>query len=233
MKTLLTLLFLPVAFGSYCQSPIDVTDQTLKIGGLKEEILYFGFAEGDRIVLHFSEIDGKELKEIEVSEYPSNSKFTDFKSAKIENKTITVNRKSVYQFRFSNGAVGARVCKIKIQRIPANDEMSGFNTNVTWIKKQDTTWNTYTKDVLVGYDTTYRQVTKKELVKTEIKEELLVDKNQRVHSYWNENGNKTSVFFTLPLPTFETYKTTRVVAWAYWLGVGQEGKEACTSLALA
>lgn len=226
MKTPFTILLLLIAATSYCQTPIDVTDQTLKIGGMKEELLYFGFAEGDQIVLSFSEIEGKELKEIEVVEYPSNSKFTDFKTAKIDSKTLTVNRTAVYQFRFSNGAVGGRICKIRIQRVPANDQTKNFNTNITWTTRQDTTWNTYTRDVLVGYDTTYRPVTKKEIVKTEQKEELLLDKNQRVHTALNSAGDKSFVFFTLPATTIEPYKTSKVIAWAYWIGVGQEASKA-------
>jgi len=226
MKTLLTSLLLSLTPFSYSQQPIDVTEQTIKIGGMKEELLYFGFAEGDQIVFNFTEIDGKELKEIDISEYPSTSKYADFKTARIENKTLTVTSKGIYQFRFSNGAVGGRICKIRIQRIPANDQAKAFNTNVNWVKKQDTTWNTYTKDVIAAYDTTYRQVTKKELSKTEKKEVFLLEKTELVHTELNSAGNKRSVFFTLPAPESGTYKTSKVVAWAYWVGVGTDGTNA-------
>jgi len=226
MNPLVTTLFLLATSGTFSQIPIDVTDQTLKISGMKEEILYFGFAEGDQIVLDFSEVDGKELKEIEVSEYPSSSKYTDFKTAKIDSKTIAVHRQGIYKFRFSNGAVGGRICKIRIRRIPAGDQTKAFNTNVTWVQQQDTTWNTYTKEVITGYDTTYRQIEKKELVKTELKEELLFDKSQRVHSQTNEYGNKTWLFFTLPENRLFGYQTTRVISWAYWIGVGEEANAA-------
>ena len=57
MKTTLSLLLSFFITHSYCQTPIDVTDQTIKIGGLEEEIPYFGFAEGDQIVLNFTEIE--------------------------------------------------------------------------------------------------------------------------------------------------------------------------------
>jgi len=226
MKPLVTTLFLLATSGTFSQIPIDVTDQTLKISGMKEETLYFGFAEGDQIVLDFSEVDGKELKEIEVSEYPSSSKYTDFKTAKIDNKTIAVHRQGIYKFRFSNGAVGGRICKIRIRRIPAGDQTNAFNTNVTWVQQQDTTWNTYTKEVIAGYDTTYRQIEKKELVKTEQKEVLLLDKNEQVHTELNSAGNKASVFFALPSPESSPYKTSKVIAWAYWVGVGNEGTNA-------
>lgn len=227
MKTLLftTLAILPF-FSLSQQNPVDVTDQTIKIGGMKEEILYFGFEEGDQIVLNFEEIDGKELKEIEVLEYPSISKYSDFKVSNVVDKTIRITHKSIYAFRFYNGAVSGRICKIRIHRIPANEQTKDFNSAVIWVTKQDTTWNTYTKDVIVGYDTTYKDVTKKELVKTELKEEILFDKMQKVHSQTNENGNKTWVFFTLPQNQPFGYETKKVVSWAYWVGVGEEANNA-------
>jgi hypothetical protein len=143
MKTI-TLLFsiIFLAWQANAQEAIDVTDQTLKIGGLKEEELYFGFAAGDKIIFNFKEVNNKELKELEITEYPLSSKFSDFRTARVENKTIAVNKEGVYVFRFKNGAITGRVCKIQIQRVPAGAETKNFNTSVTWINKQDTTWNT-------------------------------------------------------------------------------------------
>lgn len=70
------------------------------------------------------------------------------------------------------------------------------------------------------------QKTKRELVKTEQKEELIFDKTQRVHSLTNSNGNKTNVFFTLPKNETSPYKTTKVISWAYWIGVDEAGNKA-------
>jgi hypothetical protein len=204
------------------QDIIDVTDQTMKIGGLKEEILYFGFTSGDKIIFNFNEIDNKEIKEVEILEYPSNTKFSDFKTYKVENKTITISKEGVFAFRFKNSALSGRICKIKIQRIPASEEKRNFNTNISWETIQDTTYHTYSKNIIVGNDTTYIQKTKKVLVKTEQKEELLFDKPQRVNSKTNINGNKTSLFFTLPQNIIAPYKTSQVISWAYWIGVGEE-----------
>ena len=222
------LFFLPLI--SLAQlSPIDITDQTIKIAGLSEENMYFGFAEGDKIIFSFQEINNKELKKVEILEYPFTSKFTEFKTTRIENKTLSVQKKGIYKFRFYNGAVGGRICKIKIQRIPSNETTKNFISNVRWINKQDTTWNVYTKDIIVGYDTTYVQKKKKDLVKTEQKEELILDKIQRVHSETNENGNKSSIFFTLPKNITSPYKTQKVISWAYWIGVDEEGAAAWKS----
>lgn len=210
----------------YSQEAIDITDQTIKIGGTRSEEIMIGFAAGDKIVFNFKELNGKELKEIEILEYPGTSKFSEFKIDKIESKILSVLNQSVYIFRFKNSSLGGRICKIKIQRIPASESTRSFNTAVKWVDQQDTTWTSFTKDVIIGYDTIYEQKTKKELVKSEQREELLLDKTQRVHSTTNENGNKTSLFFSFPLNTLDNNKTRKVVAWAYWIGVDDEANKA-------
>ena len=197
-STLIGLLLFTVA--SYAQQePIDVTDQTIKLNGLEEDVLHFGFAAGDKIIFNFRTIDDKELKEIEILEYPNNSKFLDFKTKLVDNKTITVNKQGIYIFRFKNSSMAGRICKIKIQRVPASDETKNFNSTVTWETKQEITYNTFTKDIIVGYDTTYVQKTKKELVKTELSEDMILDKTERVHSINNlDYKNYKTVQVTLP-----------------------------------
>ncbi|WP_224994488.1 hypothetical protein [Cesiribacter sp. SM1] len=225
-KLVVIALLLFSTVNAFAQTPIDLTEQTIKLGGMKEELLYYGFAEGDKIVFSFQEVGNKEVKEIEVIEYPSSSKFSDYKSKKIENKIINVPKTGVYVFRLKNTAISGRICKIKIQRIPANETTTKFNSAVNWVTRQDTTWNTFTKDVVVGYDTTYLQKVKRELVKTEQREESILDKTQRVHSQTNDNGNRTRLFFTLPRNEASGLRTKRVVSWAYWVGVNEAGKQA-------
>lgn len=225
-RTLILSAFILFSSFTYSQQPVDVTDQTFKIGSLKTEGLYFGFAAGDQVIFNFSEASGKELKEVEVIEYPNTSKFSDYKSAKIENKIFQVSRAGVYKFRFYNNALAGRVCKLKIQRIPSSEDSRNYNTNVVWMDKQDTTWNSYTKDVIIGYDTTYEMKTEKVLLNTEVREDLLMDKIQRVHSTTNDNGPRTWVHFTLPRNEVTAYQTKTVKAWAYWVGVDEEGNNA-------
>ena len=72
-----------LTFKAIAQEAVDVTEQTIKISGFKDKELYFGFASGDKIVFNFQEVDKKELKEVEIVEYPSNSKFSDYKIKRI------------------------------------------------------------------------------------------------------------------------------------------------------
>jgi hypothetical protein len=230
MNNMKIKLFLGIAFLSIqflnAQNTIDVTEQTIKVKALSEEVMYFGFAKGDKIIFNLSEIDGKELKEVEIIEFPSASKFSDFKTSKVTNKVINVNTKCVYKFRFYNSSLGGRICKVKIQRIPSEDKFKGFNTAVKWIKEQDTTWNSYTKDVISGYDTLKVQKKRKIISIEEKIEDMFMDKSQRVHSTTNENGNRTSIFFTLPQNQIGDYESRTVIAWAYWIGVGEESNKA-------
>ena len=128
--------FLPLLFAgflsviAYGQQPIEVAESAVKVGIKAEEVVYYGFAEGDKLIFSFEEANGKEMKEVEIVEMPSTSRFMDVKTSKIENKTITVSRTGIYKFRFANSALLPRVCKYKIQRIPASNATQNFNTTV-------------------------------------------------------------------------------------------------------
>ncbi len=206
MKKLIPIAFASALFFSFRfvdQTAIDVADNTLKVGGLGEEVFYYGFAEGDQILFSFEEVNGKELKEIEIIEMPSSSKFMDYKTSKIENKTIIVNHTGIYKFRFANGAISGRICKIKIQRIPASDITKSFNTSVYWRTLHDTTYTAVQERYLISSDTAATSV---------------VDQVAKVSSQnaLNGNTNKNVVDFTLPAGT---------ISWSYYIGVGTEGQK--------
>lgn len=227
-RILLFAIFISIFIQSaFCQiEPIDVTELTIKVGGMKTKELFYGFAKGDLIVFNFEDVKGKPMKEIEIIELPSNSKFMDYKSNSIIDKKIKVNKKSVYKFIFKNSAMSGRICKVKIQRIPKTEELSSFNTDWKWKTLYDTTYVPFTEDSLVGYDTLNYKEKVKELVKTEKVDDMILDKNQRVHSYFNENSSYTYLRVDLPKDKKEPYRTERIITWAYWIGVGEESSKA-------
>ena len=208
MTTMKKIIFLTLTVGLFCtyrifgQTTIDIADNTLKVAGLGEEVFYYGFAEGDQLIFNFQEVNGKELKELEIIELPSSSKFMDYKTTKVENKTINVTKTGIYKFRFSNSAISGRICKFKIQRVPAGETTKNFNTSVYW------------KTI---YDTTYTTEQEKYLIKADTIVSNLTDQIAKVHSVGNLNGNKTTFNFTLPINT---------VAWSYYIGVDQAGQQA-------
>jgi len=197
--TILLTLIVTMSFG---QTPIDIAESTLKVSAFGEEVFYYGLAEGDQLIFNFEEVNGKELKELEITELPSSSKFMDYKTKKVENKTLTITKTGIYKFRFANSALTGRICKFKIQRIPANETTKKFNTNVYW------------KDI---FDTTYTMEQERYLVKADTIISNLTDQVAKVHSVGNVNGNRTSFNFTIPENT---------IAWSYYIGVDQAGMQA-------
>lgn len=189
------------------QNPIDVAESTLKIGGLSEEVFYYGFAEGDKLIFSFEELKGKELKEVEIIELPSSSKFMDYKTKRISEKTLEIGRTGIYKFRFVNTAIGGRVCKFNIKRIPASSDTQSFNTSVHW---------------RTAYDSTYTQVQETYLESVDTLVDNVIDQITKVSSgnALNGNPNHTIVDFELPVNT---------VAWSYYIGVGNEGHKAFDS----
>jgi hypothetical protein len=209
----------------YSPKIIDVTEQTISLGFGKKEELMFGFAAGDKIIFNFQEIDGKELKEIEIIEYPTLARFTAYKTATVKNKELIVNQQSVFIFRLKNASLAKRVCKLKIQRVPASLALEKFNPSVSWITKQDTIWTSYTTDVVIGYDTSYVDRTKRVLVRTEMEEQVVSDQIERVNTP-QKIENRSSIVLSLPLNNRSAYRSTKVIGWAYWIGGGVDATRA-------
>jgi hypothetical protein len=77
----------------------------------------------------------------------------------------------------------------------------------------------------------YETKIKKELVKVDTLITALFDKSLRVHSE-TAIGKTQYTYATVELPTntyfpnqLNPYKTTEVISWSYWLGVGQKSAE--------
>jgi len=219
---LICLLITGLSFGQR----IDVAELQLKLKpGASEELLY-GFAEGDKILFTVEEANGKTIHEVAVAEYPETVKYKELEVKKEKNREFKVSNKSVYRFKFSNNTKEERLCSVKIQRVPAESELKNFNTAVKWVTKQDTIWNSFTKDIVTGYDTVHVQKTRKAVAFEKRYEEVVLDKNQRVEPKGTSLGeNKTTVSFTLPVNVIGKDETKKVVAWAYWVGVGEESNE--------
>ena len=216
MKTLLLcLLYAGMAFGQ----KITVAELEIKLGPGRSEELLYGFALGDKIIFSVEEGNGNTIHEVTVTEYPDVQKFKAYDLKKEKNREFIVNDKSVYKFGFTNNSAYNRLCKIKIQRIPANDTLKSFNTAVKWVTVQETENISYTKDIVVGYDTLFVQKKQKVLALQKKYEEIVLDKNQRVSSKAILGENKSNISF------IAKDETKKVVAWAYWVGVGEESNE--------
>lgn len=200
-------LFLLILFGAlsgfsvYGQTPIDIAESVVKVGIKGEELIYFGFAAGDKIIFSFEETGGKEMKEVEILEYPATSRFMEVKTSKIENKTINVPRKAIYKFRFANSAIIPRTCKYKIQRIPGSAATQDFNTTV---------YNgTY-------YDTSYVTETESYIDKTDTIINNFQERTVKVNPLTAPGSSKVTFNFTLPENT---------VSWSYYIYADKAGQQ--------
>jgi hypothetical protein len=230
MRKAILFLFLVLSptFIHAQNAAIDVTDQqSWRIKGDETKELYFGFAAGDQIVFNMEVIEGTQLKNVEILEYPNISKFSQAKPTFV-NETLSVSKEGIYKFTLSSPFIGGKTVKLKIQRIPANNLSANFNTSIEWRTKNDTNYVNYTIDSIVGYDTTYTTYYQKEVVKTDTIFQELFSKQERVHSATDMNGNtnKTCITITLPTTIKSDYQKTEVISWAYWIGVGSEGMNA-------
>ena len=227
VKKLLLLGMILISQDIFSNSdPILITESTIKLGFDQTRVLFYSLAEGDELVFDFEMIKGRHIKEVQIIELPTNIIFTEFKAQKIDTKKIKVRNKGVYAFKFYSSSLSVRVCRVKISRIPKNHSTEKFNTNWEWKTLTDTIYTPYTVDSIIGYNTVKYKERVRELVKTEMIEDLLFNKTQKVHSFYNENNSSTYLKVDLPTPILTNLKEERVIAWAYWIGVGKEAQQA-------
>lgn len=226
---LIAIIFLLTINLAFSQEKILVTESTIILDLEQSKELYFSFAEGDEIVFNMEMVNGKHIKEIEIIEMPSNTLLTEFKTKGITDKRIQIRNKGIYKFRLYSSSITRRVCKIKIHRIPTSESTRNFNTNWKWETIRDTTYTRYEEDSLVGYQTIKYKETVKELKDTKIEEIMLFEKSQKVHSYYNDNVSRAYLRVDLPLLNHSALREENLIAWSYWIGVGQEGQEAYKS----
>ncbi|MFP9117743.1 hypothetical protein ACLI08_08145 [Flavobacterium sp. RNTU_13] len=222
MKQFLLGCLLLIAGGSFGQK-ITVAELQLKLEGNKTEEIMYGFAAGDRVIVALK-ADGSALGEVSILQYPDVLKFRG-QNIREEKCEFTATDKGVFVFRFTNTARGKRTMNVTIQRVPDGSATRNFNTAVKWATVQDTAWTAVTKDVMVGYDTLKVQKTRKVVASENRYEELVIDKSQRVNAKSSFSATRTFVEFSLPVNEVTKYESKKVVAWAYWVGVGEESNE--------
>jgi hypothetical protein len=184
----------------FSQKIITVVEQTIRVEAMKTEEVYFGFAAGDQLVFNFFEKSKKDLKEVEILEYPYHSRFAVLETGKVENKTLQVARTGVFRFRFYNGAKTVRECKISIQRIPASKETIAFNTNVDWHSHYDTSYYTIQEQSAVNQKYVLNQIMPPTV--------LYIDGGKALSA---DTKSATVLSFQLPHNTIEWYYRVSVL----------------------
>lgn len=197
MKAMYFYLIISLTLNSnlFSQEAILVSESTFKISGVKTEKFYFGLCEGDQLIFDLEILNGKELNKIEIKEFPHSSKFMDFKTKGIKNKVLNIRSTAIYEFSFTNSAIGKRVCKYRIKRIPASPTTANFNTSV------------YSKTI---FDTTYTIVQEEYLISENREPKKLIPKstyyiNSGTHSMFKGGKSRISIPINLPRNTIEWY----------------------------
>lgn len=233
LKILVFAIFALSPFVSFAMDTIPVVETSLYIKGDQE--MYYGFAKGDKIVIDFSGY----LSYISITFMPDMEVYKDYGLTEISKKTITVTKEGVYKFYFATKPsykkdgikYNVEKQRLKIQRIPKDESTIDFNTACEWVTINDTTYTYYTEDSLVGYDTIKYKETVKEVDATTTEEINIIDNVTQVKSYGiiNHDNPREKIFFTLPKNEKTAYKTKKVVAWAYWVGVGDNATSVLSS----
>ncbi len=195
---LLVCLSSTILFG---QTKISILESTKKISPLSEENIFIGLHSGDVLLINVEELNAKELKEIELIEYPNNSKFLDYKTSRLDAKQITINNTGIYKLRIANSSVGGRICKINLDRIPAENAQD-FNSTVYWKTVSDTTFYEEEETYLVKKDTSY----------------------QLVYEAFPKLGSVNSLEGTKPFQYFDFTLPDNTTSWSFYVGTGTEAK---------
>lgn len=225
MQYLFTTILLFITFTSFSRpvEPILVTDQTLQING--EQRFYFAFETGDEILIDLEIIKGgKTVKEFEVLAYPESSKYKGMEITSLKSKSIRVLERGVYEFRLKSGA--AKNVRMRIMRVPQHEARTAFDTNIHWQTVTDTIRKHYNEKVKVTYDTAWVTKYQKVLKKIDTTFVELANRQERVHSRTNLTSDNVNVMtFNLPPTINQELLNEKVISWAYWIGVGDEGTE--------
>lgn len=202
MKSIFFALFFLSSF-AYSQKKVELLESTLKLAGSEEKEFYFGFAEGDEIVLDVEVLKGKSMVEVEVANYPDLTKYSQVETKKLKHKTFPVSKNGIYKFRLTNKGLTEKECKIQIQRIPANEKTQTFNSEVYWRTVNDTLSYQERLEYSDETDTTFSD---------------FFSTTVQISSQNAFNGNKPSQVVSFELPA-------NTIAWSYYLVVGEEGQK--------
>lgn len=221
------MLFLMLTKVDVGAQAIVVADLNFKTKSSTPEEFYYAFAENDVIVIDFSVVGNSTIKSFELIELPSNTVWSVIKQNTISQKKVQVPRKGVFLFRVDGGTLG-KECNLKISRIPQNVSTEKFNTAWTWKILSDTIYKQYEEDSLVGYDTLKYKESVKEEVSSHMQEVDLLPGGKPVTIKSSgiivHDIPRQFVRIALPMNEESATQTKKVIAWAYWIGVGSSAE---------
>ncbi|MBI1183487.1 hypothetical protein GC194_04415 [bacterium] len=195
-KVNLLILFSVLWQSVLALDPIVVASLHIKVSGLTSEKLYYGFAKGDQVNVSLSVEDRKDLKEIEIYQYPDYSLFIDYETTN-STFTFTPVETGIYLIRLYNANVAKRVCQLSITRTPAHDSLSSFNPQVYWRTEHDSSFYTVQEKYLV----------EKKYITKSVQAPQYFYINSGSNSLFKGGSSRITIPVELPAGTVEWYYT--------------------------
>lgn len=222
MKNIISAFLFVTSF-TFGQERIILTDQVLQIDTKGSKDLFFAFTKGDQLVLNVSDVKSKSGVFASVREFGSEVLWAK-EVRNSENYSKAISKETIYHIRIENKANKNASVKVKLERLFSGNSGKKFNSTIKWMDQFDTTY-TVEERLITVYDTSYITSREKEW-KYSQREELIVEKNQKVNStYTVGKDNKALVSIKLPDNYQDSMNSRRIVSWAYWVGVGEEANE--------
>jgi hypothetical protein len=162
----------------------------------------YAFAEGDEIDLYAQELSGKQLKSVELVQWPNNFIFREYETDSSITRKIRIPQTGVYQLRFKEKGLSKKVLRFTLHRIPANTEYARMDTRVGWDIEQNPAFKIEHRSIPVG-------------------------KKQELLPLGGQVTVGSSKFYTQkPVNAYQFSLPENTIRWAYRISVGQSATEA-------
>lgn len=210
-------------FGS---DTIRVTNQIVRIKSNSNTTVYFSFHQGDVVLFSLKEKKDKNITLFSIQEDGQRIVYQSQNIQKPLNGLFFVPTTKVYHFKFINDAFFSRSIELVISRIPSSNAYASFNTTPLWIDKIDTLYDVQKNDQIVRFDsvwTTIPVLIKDTCFKSE---EISLDQTIRLESSISlRKKNRAVIEINMDKGFDSELIEIKPVAWAYWIGVGEEAQE--------
>ncbi len=223
---ILFFYFIISAFQSYGNDTIQVSTQDIRLKSKSTTTLYFSFHQGDIVLFSIKEKKNKKLALFSIKENEERIVYNLLNNHLKHNGLFYVPSTKVYSFTFYNDAFTARNITFEVSRIPSSKASKNFKTTPIWIDKMDTIYDIRKEDEIIRFDSTWYNAST--LVRDSCRntEEITLDQTIRLESSISiRKKNRAVIEIVLNKSTSSELFQKKPIAWAYWIGVGEEAQE--------
>jgi hypothetical protein len=202
LRKITTLLLLGIAATALRaqEKPIAVADQTFKVNGTHEYL--YALAEGDALELYVQLIAGRQLKSVEILQFPDFSLYRTYALDTLLQKTVVIPKTGVYLLRITENGLSKKICRFTLHRTPASAYTARMDTRVGWDIRQYPNWEVRQRSVPAGHRTEIARVTGQVTVPA------------------------SKVALRKPVTSYQFSLPQHTTSWAYRIAVGQAAQDA-------